>query len=247
MSVATSYWSTNGCPRPVGSEFRQREVWAEDQGGGHPLTWIVSAVDTPAGRVIEAARHVKPNVFVAVGEMPGSTLDTDVLVKARAALATDDGWKVRTVKPCSVTGCENPLPMWRHGERNGMAECLPCSTRTVLACVECGMPDSARTTGREQLLAESLCFGCALWRSRLAAGCEVISQDWALYSIRTRGISGGRSEFKGFGGAKWEITFTDGRVVQTDDLWHGGTIPEWFRDRFVPNATVASLREQVKS
>lgn len=41
---------------------------------------------------------------------------------------------------------------------------------------------------------------------------------------------------KGFGGARFDIEFFDGRIVSTCDLWHQGTVPPKWRDRYPDNA-----------
>ena len=43
---------------------------------------------------------------------------------------------------------------------------------------------------------------------------------------------------KGFAGARWRVRFFDGRVVETDNLWHQGDIPEAFRGVLSDNATL---------
>lgn len=45
--------------------------------------------------------------------------------------------------------------------------------------------------------------------------------------------------FKGYGGSRFEIAFFDGRKVTTRDLWHQGTIPPKWRERFPNNARFA--------
>lgn len=41
---------------------------------------------------------------------------------------------------------------------------------------------------------------------------------------------------KGFGGSKFVIEFFDGRVIETDNLWHQGTIPPVWRAKLPDNA-----------
>jgi hypothetical protein len=43
-------------------------------------------------------------------------------------------------------------------------------------------------------------------------------------------------EWKGFGGRRFDIEFFDGRKVTTHDLWHQGTIPPKWRERYPDNA-----------
>lgn len=240
--------TTNGCPRPVGSTFRQREVWAEhsDATGKRCVPWVVSVAETKGGEAVEAKRHHATNTIVAIGPREHSALE-DVLAKTLELLDANDGWRHREVESCEIDGCHRPLPMWAHFSRTTPGqkrECLVCATRTVLACSECGMPDDVEVTNRERLLADSLCFGCSMWRDRLAGPPEVVAQDWTFYGI---GDGRGPKEMRGHAGAEFVVTFTDGRRVETDDLWNGGVIPEWFRDRFTPNASVKRAQRKADS
>ena len=47
----------------------------------------------------------------------------------------------------------------------------------------------------------------------------------------------------GMSGARFTIRFTDGRTVETNDLWHSGVIPDRFRDLFPVNAHVDSHQD----
>lgn len=227
-----------GLPRPVGSKFRQREVFAQFGFGSEArhVPWIVSVVDSLAGPSVEAKAHSGCGAVVMTDVSTHGRYEIlDVLAKTLELLAAD-GWKQRTVEACDVSGCDNPLPMWLSGKRHyDTRECLACSMRTVLECRECGVPDTAHSMNREHLLRESLCFTCEVWTVRLAEPPEIITEDGGYYAI---GNGRGPKSAKGFGGAEWTITFTDGRVVQTDDLWSGGQVPDWFRDRFPANAAV---------
>ncbi|WP_433235329.1 DUF6197 family protein [Streptosporangium sp. CA-135522] len=44
------------------------------------------------------------------------------------------------------------------------------------------------------------------------------------------------SGFRGFGGRRFDIEFFDGRTATTWNLWHQGTIPARWRDRYPDNA-----------
>jgi hypothetical protein len=46
---------------------------------------------------------------------------------------------------------------------------------------------------------------------------------------------------RGYGGRCWRITYTDGREQRTSNLWHGGAVPEAYRDRLPDNATVVQV------
>lgn len=231
-----------GVPRPVGSEFRQRQVYAaEGYGSDHKVPWVVSVVDTLQGPIVEARKWISTTCVVALDLPKHGTQGNDLLTQVKALLDVEDGWTVKTVQECRVKGCENPRPMWHEGWRNADKECLTCSMRTVLACVHCGTPDTGYwyPEKRERLLATSTCFLCDNWLE-LATKYDgnpkqVVTPDYGHYVI---GSGGGSSSTKGFGGTRWRVTFNDGRVVQTDDLCQQGPIPEWMRDRFTPNATL---------
>lgn len=44
-----------------------------------------------------------------------------------------------------------------------------------------------------------------------------------------------KSCFRGFDGTRFVVYFNDGRVVETSNLWHQGTIPEEFREELKDN------------
>lgn len=245
-------WHTGGLPRPVGSKFRQREVWAEDPSRyGHPdadhtLPWVVSVVETRGGLAIEAWLHLRDGEAIVATDPDKHERLHNVLARAMALLQEDDGkWRERKVQECRVPGCGNPVPMWSGGLRQeqGGYECMPCSLRTVQACRECGMPDLATyfASQRERVLAAGLCPTCDFWTLKLGREGLVIAEDWHVYHVGGgRSWPGMPSSCKGFGGHKFLVTFSDGREVRTDDLWSNGVIPEWFWDRFTPNARVES-------
>jgi len=68
---------------------------------------------------------------------------------------------------------------------------------------------------------------------------RIVRADGGHYYIGAKGKKQGT--FRGFGGAKWRIEFTDGRIVETDNLWSNGTIPLAYRERLPDNAVLISL------
>jgi hypothetical protein len=43
--------------------------------------------------------------------------------------------------------------------------------------------------------------------------------------------------FKGFGGRAFRIKrWSDGTIIETRNLWHQGTVPEYFKDQIPNNA-----------
>lgn len=240
--MSISWSSVTGFPIPVGATFRQRQIMAKDpmrysSPDNRPIPWAVSVVDTLRGPMVEMHRAHCATSIVAT-DLPRHTLwhDDDVLALTSVVLDDTDGWKSCVAKAC-IVGCGRAVPMHATHWRNGSGECVQCSTRTLEACPECGAPDELHYIGREKLLADGLCFHCNHWASRIAKPPEVITPTFEVYGI---GKGTGPASCKGFGGRKFVVAFFDGRVVNTDDLWSGGQIPEWFHDRFTPNADVVS-------
>lgn len=50
-------------------------------------------------------------------------------------------------------------------------------------------------------------------------------------------IGDGKSFVKGFDGARFKITFKDGREAITEDLWLNDKVPEEYKDKLQDNAT----------
>lgn len=106
-------------------------------------------------------------------------------------------------------------------------------------CVECG----ARTAKKHSeeftqsvLVAFDLCFMCNFWAERIDGG-VIVEDEWGRwrYTIGEEPTDR-RQPFLGHGGSRFDIQFLDGRQVVTHNLWHQGTIPEHFLDRFPVNA-----------
>ena len=75
------------------------------------------------------------------------------------------------------------------------------------------------------------CFECDIWRKSLEKlnNPETAIIDGTFYSI---GDEDSKSPFRGFGGARFQIEFNDGRRVITTNLWCGGDISKYWRDNF---------------
>ena len=74
---------------------------------------------------------------------------------------------------------------------------------------------------------EQVCHSCAFWLEKITQTDEnTVVVNGTRYSI---GDENPNLYFKGFGGAKFDIEFFDGRKVVTHNLWCQGDIPEEFR------------------
>jgi len=232
-----------GFPRPVGSTFRRRDIYAP-QGlapDEHAVLWNVSVVEVRGGTFIEAKTHMSPNAIV-VDDLHGHSSLPPVLEAVKPLLDHRGGWDQARVPECVIVGCSNPCPMWSVGGQfaNAGVECLTCQARSILACRECGAPELAHYVNREQLLDRQLCFTCSLWTDRFhdfGDSQAFVGDDWRYQTIATIGVGGGVQAMKGYGGRVWTIQFLlTGAIIKTDNLWDGGVVPEWFRDRLPQTA-----------
>lgn len=108
--------------------------------------------------------------------------------------------------------------------------------RAIYACVECGCETTEHNP--DHIKAQH-CSNCAFWLMRIALSNERTFQaNGHAYFI------GYETDYpKGFGGRRWRITFVDGRApVETTSLWHGGEVPERFRDRLSDTAELQQMR-----
>lgn len=93
------------------------------------------------------------------------------------------------------------------------------------------------------------CFDCSFWLSRAdeveagrgkwipfaRAHYPPIIVEGVFYAVgdppQERPPSPRSCSGLGFGGARWDVKWNDGRTVTTHNLWHGGAIPEYYRMR----------------
>lgn len=240
-----NYRSTVGLALKPGREYWQRTVRCEDDFGREefPVNHVLSAVPTRRDILFEVARYHQPTVILVTDYIQRSQINAiKAVIDSLPAEPGDEwdweahGWTRKQAPKCDNPACDRGGrlidSLWRN-------ECAMCEARSVLECVECGAPDEANYVNREHLLAESICIVCYHWRDILEnhSSASVITDSWNHFEIAPP--SNGSSSTKGHGGRKFTVTFTDGRVVNTDNLWSQGVIPEWFRDRFEVNARLS--------
>lgn len=85
------------------------------------------------------------------------------------------------------------------------------------------------------------CFDCSFWLCKtdypdyVANRRAIINGDHYMAYAETDGI------FRGSGGRRFIIQFFDGRIIETNNLWHQGTIPDRFRELLQDNAVFVSI------
>jgi hypothetical protein len=87
------------------------------------------------------------------------------------------------------------------------------------------------------------CFDCSFWLDKAE-----YSDYMASHQVIIKGehfMLGETDSFiRGFGGRKFKIQFFDGRIIETNNLWYQGEIPEQFRSMLPDNAVF--LTEKMK-
>lgn len=126
---------------------------------------------------------------------------------------------------------------WK-GSSRVAAEALLAELLALPRCKECGdpTPSNFMEPSKSQILTRQLCFACNFWTN-------VIHEDRDGLGIVLDGVhhrDGGRTrratEANGFGGAEWRLRLANGKLVDTNNLWCQGRVPEHFRDRLPDNA-----------
>jgi hypothetical protein len=108
-------------------------------------------------------------------------------------------------------------------------------------CEKCGWLSQAghkRSDHETKLRAHAICSGCDFWNKRAAKQ----QQDPSRYFI-AKGeayyigpATSGPKNFNGFSGRRFVIEFSDGRQVETCNLWANGEVPPSHREELPDNA-----------
>ena len=108
-----------------------------------------------------------------------------------------------------------------------------------MKCKICGKEISEnRYINDKELQEHQMCFSCNFWRNMLEEDAKRPLHTYCMidgthYVI---GPEDDKSQFRGFGGAKFQIIFDDGTKVITTNLWCQGEPDEHWKDKFPNNA-----------
>lgn len=109
-------------------------------------------------------------------------------------------------------------------------------------CKVCGVSHfSTSFTSRDELVRNHWCFSCNYWMERveLASNPNSLRVDGVQYQFCP--MSKGDSRSLGFGGRFFRIKTNDGRLLETNNLWLNGSIPEPFREMLPDNAVFVDV------
>jgi hypothetical protein len=109
-------------------------------------------------------------------------------------------------------------------------------------CKICGRADSP-VNWTKGSLENGLCLSCSIWtriKKAYDRGRKVVI-DGRVYHVSNENDP---SHFRGFGGRKFKIEMIEtGRIIDTTNLWHNGTIPDRFRKGMPDNAKFVNEKE----
>ena len=102
------------------------------------------------------------------------------------------------------------------------------------SCPSCGKSYTRRHT--LDFYIGNNCFDCSFWLGKtdypdyMANHQVIINGEYFMVYAEIDGL------IRGFGGRRFKIQFFDGRVIETNNLWGQGPIPERFRSMLPDNA-----------
>lgn len=103
-------------------------------------------------------------------------------------------------------------------------------------CVMCGGVAGTNYIGNQSMVERNMCFSCNFWEDRLhSLGLNNFIINGNFYTDSGQ-VDKPTKMFLGFGGRLFVIETFDGRIISTNNLWYGGRITQWFRDKFPDNA-----------
>lgn len=81
-----------------------------------------------------------------------------------------------------------------------------------------------------KLVKARACYVCSFWLDILERDILITFVDDKdnVFSIG----SPNPKSVKGFDGRTFEIELDDGRTIESDNVWHRGRVPAWFKHRF---------------
>lgn len=128
-------------------------------------------------------------------------------------------------------------PYWMISTSYDSKEALLIGERVAAEpCKMCGQYFNTHYANNERMIEKNLCFGCNFWDAMVERNDRIIANH-TCYKDGGNKPSGDRS-CMGFGGAQWKIRMNDGRLIETNNLWHNGEIPKHFWERMPDNAVI---------
>ena len=101
---------------------------------------------------------------------------------------------------------------------------------------------------RKRLLPEAYlgnnCFDCSFWLGKMNYPIDIASQQVIINGEHYMTYPATNELIRGCGGQWFKIQFFDGRIIETNDLWCQGSIPNRFKQILQDNAVFVSVKTQ---
>jgi DNA-directed RNA polymerase subunit RPC12/RpoP len=110
-------------------------------------------------------------------------------------------------------------------------------------CPSCGKSYTRRHTPESYI--GNNCFDCSFWLEKTDYP-DYMKNHQVIINGQHFMIGETKSFIKGFGGRRFMIQFFDGRIIETNNLWSHGQIPDQFRSMLQDNAVFLPLETENK-
>lgn len=111
-------------------------------------------------------------------------------------------------------------------------------------CPSCGKSYTRRHTPHSYI--RNNCFDCSFWLEKTDYPDDIKNHQVIIDSQHYL-FHETDSFIKGFGGRRFKIQFFDGRIIETNNLWFQGEIPDQFRSILQDNAVFLPVEEKTAS
>ena len=111
----------------------------------------------------------------------------------------------------------------------------------IVNCSVCGERDDTNKyldDTRMRLIFRGVCFECDFWWNLILLKDDPnsIRIEGHHFFISEEKLPNDQLHWAGFSGREFEIKFNDGRMIETNNLWSQGTIPDRFKKQLNDNA-----------
>jgi len=112
----------------------------------------------------------------------------------------------------------------------------------IYTCPSCGKCYTRRHTPESYI--GNNCFECSFWLGKTDYPDYMKNHQVIIDGQHYMAYAETDSFIKGFGGRRFKIQFFDGRIIETNNLWFQGEIPDQFRSMLPENAVFLPVIEK---